>query len=178
VTLRSGRLAAAFAACLLIAACGAVDDRPGVATASPGATSSIADDVVRTRARVLEALGAARFQARDAQVSFRPAESPEVAAAPRRVLQVLLRDDPQGLFVSIYGFADPATAAEAGRRQAAHVASGPIRIQYPQDVRFVLRRVGATLVFLVWAPSTTADPDAAGIEDALMGLGAEVPVPG
>jgi hypothetical protein len=174
-----GGRAALLAACLALAACGpGPDGSPGMsppsATAEPGTAPS--DAVVQTRARVFQALRAAQLQVRDAQVPFRPPEAPPVAAAPRRVVQVILPEDPQGGFVSIYGFPDAATAAEAGRRQARHVVSGPVVIQYPQDVRFVLRRVGATLVFYAWSPAASSDPGAATIEDALEGVGAEVPV--
>lgn len=110
-------------------------------------------------------------------VPHRPAEGAAFAAAPRAVFQVVLPEDPVHGFVSIYQFADDAAAATAGREQAAYVASGPGRVQFQPDTRFVLRQLGSTVVFFTWSPANSPDPRTADIQKALETVGVGIPVP-
>jgi hypothetical protein len=177
-------LAAGLLACsLALAGCFPAADAtppptPVPSPVGPVATGEALEAIARARARIFEALRAAGYRVQDAEVPYRPAEARELVAAPRRVVRAILPDDPQGGFISIYAFQDARHAQEAGRRQAAYLESGPVRIQFPQDVRFVLRQVGQTLVFYSWSPSTANDPEAAGIEEALSGVGTAIPAPG
>ena len=133
---------------------------------------------VATRAGILQALGTKRIQLRDAQVAYRPPESPRLSAAPRLVVQAILPDDPNHGFISIYEFPDASTAADAGREQAAYIATGPGRVQFTADTRFVLRQVGPTIVFFTWSPGSTSDTTNAGIQAALESIGSGIAIPG
>jgi hypothetical protein len=133
--------------------------------------------VAATRAALQQALGARQLQVTDPQVPFRPPESPRLAAAPRSVVQVVLPQDPAHGFVSIYEFADDAAAADAGREQAAYVASGPGRVQFTTDTQFVVRQLGPTIVFFAWSPDTSPDPATPKIPEALETVGVGIPVP-
>ena len=67
-------------------------------------------------------------------------------------------------------------ADRVGRDFAAHLAAGPGAIQYPRDARFVLQRVGQTLVFFPWSPTVSPDPEVARLASLLGGIG--IPVTG
>ena len=164
---------------LILAGCGAGAsvDRPATfppTTFGPGEAGA---DVAATRAELARALGTLSLQLDDPQVPHRPAESPTFAAAPRAVFQVVLPDDPGHGFVSVYEFADEATAAAAGQEQAAYIASGPGRVQFVPDSRFVIRQVGRTVVFFAWSPLNSPDPRTADIQKALETVGAGIPIP-
>jgi hypothetical protein len=109
-------------------------------------------------------------------VAFRPGESPLLAAAPRLVLRALLPDDATHGFIVVYQFADDAAARAAGTEMAAYLASGPGRIQFPNDARHVLRQVGPTLVFFTWSPAASPDPRVAGLAGALETLGTGITI--
>lgn len=182
MTVRSTRAAigATLVAGLLAAGCGTAPaiDRP--ATFPPttfGAGVATGADVAATRAELAGALGALSLQLTNPQVPHRPGESPAFATAPRAVFQVVLPDDPVHGFVSVYEFADDAAAAAAGRDQATYVASGPGRVQFPPDSRFVIRQVGPTVVFFAWSPANSPDPRTAEIQKALETVGIGIPVP-
>ena len=130
-----------------------------------------------TRAVVSQALGTKHIQLRDAQVVFRPPESPQLTAAPRLVAQAVIPEDPNHGYISIYEFADVSAATAAGREEATFIASGPGRVQFTADTRFVLRQVGQTLVFFTWSPGSTSDADFASIQEALETVGVAVPIP-
>jgi hypothetical protein len=132
--------------------------------------------VAATRAALQQALGARQLQVTEPQVAFRPPESPRLAAAARSVVQVVLPNDPAHGFISIYEFADDAAATDAGREQAAYVASGPGRVQFPSDTQFVIRQLGPTIVFFTWS-SNSPDPATPKIRDALEAVGVGIPVP-
>jgi hypothetical protein len=131
-----------------------------------------------TRAAVVAALGAKHLQVRDAQVAYRPPESPRLTSAPRIVVQAILPDDPGHGYVSIYEFPDEASAASAGQEQATYVASGPGRVQFTADTRFVLRQLGQTLIFFTWSPGSASDADFTDIQQALEGVGRGIAIPG
>ena len=96
--------------------------------------------------------------------------------APRTVYQALLNTDPGHGYIVIYSFQDAATAFAAGQEMAAYIASGPGRVQFPNDVHAVLRQVGTTLVFFTWSPSGAVDPDTGKVETALDTLGQGITV--
>jgi hypothetical protein len=146
--------------------------------ASVGPEASVPPDIAATAAQLRSALGADSLQLTVPQVPFRPAESPMLAAAPRAVYQVKLPADQEHGFIVVYGFPSPAAATAAAQEQVAYVESGPGRVQFPADARFVLRQVGSTLVFHSWAPSAVTDPDAARIADVLASIGIPYPIRG
>ncbi len=107
----------------------------------------------------------------------RPAEPPSFASVARWPFQAVLPDDPAGGYFVIYEFPDLAFAAAGGRDLAAYITSGPGRVQFPPDVRFVLRQVGSTLVFYPWSPASSPDPKTPDLAAALASVGSEVPIP-
>jgi hypothetical protein len=153
---------------------------PGGATFPPvGATTGTAGSATAvTRGDVARALAAQGIQVEDTARPYRPAEAPAFATAPRLVIRAILPDDPDHGLLVIYEFADPAAASAAAEEQAAYIASGVGRVQFPNDARFVIRVVGSTVVFFVWAPSVSTDPRTQQVTTALEGLGAGVTVPG
>jgi hypothetical protein len=142
----------------------------GPSGASTGAAAS-------TRAAISQALGVRRLQLRDAQVAIRPPESPLLAVASRLVVQAVVPNDPTHGFISIYEFPDAAAAAQAGSEQASYVASGPGRVQFTADTRFVIRQLGPTIVFFTWAPGGTSDARAMDIQQSLETIGVGIAVP-
>ena len=162
--------------CLLVGGCGGptATARPTGAAPSTGAISAATELTV---ADLQRALGAARLQITDPQVPYRPAEAPTLAGLPRRVVQVVLPTDPTHGYIVIYGLGDAVAARAAGDAQAAYVASGPGRIQFPSDAEFVIRQVGSTLVFYAWSPGSSTDELAAEIQPVLETIGSEIPVP-
>lgn len=144
---------------------------------SAGPGSSVSPAVAQTRGELTRAFRAAGYQLTDPQVPYRPAEAPAFATAPRAVVQVLLARDLDAGYVSIYEFGSAAEASDAGRKQAAYLASGPGRVQFAADTRFVIRQVGTTIVFFAWSPGSTDDPRAEGIPPVLEALGSEIQVP-
>ena len=168
--------AALVVLCLLVSACGGTTTtaRPTGAAPSGGATSTATES---TRADLQRVLGAARLQLTDPQVPYRPAEAPQLAGAPRSVVQVVLPSDPTHGYIVIYDLGDDVTARTAGDAQAAYVASGPGRIEFPSDAEFVIRQVGSTLVFYAWSPGGSTDELALEIQPVLETIGSEIVVP-
>ena len=143
-------------------------DSPTMAPA--GQAAQRAHDVVA------EALGSASFQVRDPLTEYRPGESPGLIKVPRRLLQAVLPDEPQGGYVVVYELPSNTEADRTGRDFAAYLASGPGAIQYPRDTQFVIRRLGSTLVFFAWSPTAAAGPRVADMAAALETVG--VPLTG
>jgi hypothetical protein len=163
--------------CLLAAAgCGGTTTTPRPTGPAPSG-GAISNATALTRADLQRALGAARLQITDPQVPYRPAEVPSLAAAPRQVVQVVLPNDPTHGYIVIYDLGDAAAARAAGEAQAAYVASGPGRIQFPPDARFVIRQVGSTIVFYAWSPGSSTDEFAPEIQPVLETIGSEIAVP-
>jgi hypothetical protein len=131
-----------------------------------------------TRASVTNALSVERLQVVDAPVSYRPAEGPLFAAAPRSVIQVILPADPAHGFITLYAFASPQAALTAANDQAAYISSGPGRVQFGIDARFTLRVLGSTAVFFWWSPANSPDQNTPAIDLALAQVGTAVPIPG
>ena len=102
---------------------------------------------------------------------------PRFATAGRAILRAILPEDPDHGLIVIYEFASPAAAAAAAEEQAAYVASGVGRVQFPPDSRFIIRVVGATAVFFAWSPANSPDPRTESIPAALESLGTGVPIP-
>lgn len=152
---------------------------PGAATFPPvGATTGPAGGVAAaTRTDVARALSAQGLQLDDSARPYRPAEAPAFATAPRVVLRAVLPDDPDHGLIVVYEFSSPVAATAAAGEQAAYVASGVGRVQFPPDSRFVIRVVGATAIFFTWSPASSPDARTAFIGDALDKLGLEVAVP-
>ena len=167
-------------AVLVLGALAGGSNLPGGATFPPvGATAGQAGSAAAvTRGEVARALAASGLQLEDATTTYRPAEAPAFATAPRIVVRAILPDDPGHGLLLIYEFLDQATAVAAAEAQAAYVGGGVGRVQFPNDTRFVIRVLGSTAVFYAWSPPTSADRRAPTIEAALETLGIGVPVPG
>jgi hypothetical protein len=172
-------LTAILAACLT-AACGTGPgiDRPATfPPTSIGPGEATGADVAAARVALAQALDTLSLQLSDPQVPHRPGESTLLAAAPRAVFQAVLPDDPTHGFISVYQFADEDAATAAGREQAAYVASGPGRVQFPPDTRFVIRVLGPTVIFFAWSPANSPDAQTPDIQAALETVGVGIPIP-
>ena len=128
----------------------------------------------KTHDLVASALAAASFQVIDPQTEYRPGESPELIDVPRRLLQVIIPSEPTGGYIVIYELPSNGDADRVGRDFVDYLAAGTGAIQYPRDARFVIRRVGPTLVFFTWSPSVSPDPRVAELAATLSTLGQPV----
>lgn len=169
--------AASIAMSGLLAAC--AGGAPAVSTAAPLPTTqpSASAAVEATLAQLDAAVRASGLVVAPTLTAVRPAEPPSFAGVARWPFHAVLPDDPAGGYFVIYEFTAPALAADGGRDLAAYVASGPGRVQYTPDVRFVLRQVGATLVFYPWSPASSPDPRTPDLAAALATVGTAVPIP-
>jgi hypothetical protein len=177
---RAGSIIALAATVAVLAGCGAGAPVSRPATFPPtsvGPGEATGAEVAATRQELARALGAVGLELADPQVPYRPGESPALAAARRSVFQVVLPDDSGHGFVSVYELANATAATAAGQEQAAYVASGPGRVQFPPDSRFIIRQVGQTLVFFAWSPANSSDLRTADIQRALETVGTGIPVP-
>jgi hypothetical protein len=169
-------LGLAGALTLSLTGCGSGTSRPPAPSPATSPTPFLSAAVTTVAGQVESVLRAAGIVAGVASVPYRPAESPALSTAPRLVLEATLPgDDGQG-FIVIYDFPDASRAYAAGGEMAAYLASGPGRIQFPNDARHVIRQVGSTVVFYTWTP---ADPPGTGASDlaaALGTLGLEIPI--
>jgi hypothetical protein len=93
------------------------------------------------------------------------------------LLQVLLPDDPNHGSVTVYELSDATTADAAAREQAAYVGSGIGFVQFPPDTQFVIRTVGATVIFFSWSAANSPDERTRKIVSALETVGTGVPIP-
>jgi hypothetical protein len=161
----------------LFAAC--AGGAPGVSTAAPLPTTqpSPSAAVEAALAQLDAALQASGLVVAPTLTAVRPAEPPSFAGVARWPFHAVLPDDPAGGYFVIYEFAAPALAADGGRDLAAYISSGPGRVQYTPDVRFVLRLVGPTLVFYPWSPASSPDPRTPDLAAALATVGTGVPIP-
>ena len=168
---------AGIAAGGLLAACGGAvpADRPSQPL--PTAPPTVSTAVQTTRAQLDGALRAEGLVLESTLSAIRPAEPPSFAAVARWPFHALLPDDPAGGYVVVYEFPDVALASDGGRDLAAYITSGPGRVQFPPDVRFVLRQVGSTLVFYPWSPASSPDPRTPDLAAALASVGSEVAIP-
>jgi hypothetical protein len=168
----------AVASAVLIAACGGSTAPPSVGPSpSPSPVTSVAAQA--TRAEIARALGARSIGLDDAEAPYRPPETPDLAGSPRLVLEAFLPDDPTAGQIVVYELSSAARADEAGREFAAWISSGPGRVNFTPDSRFVLRALGPTLVFFSYAPGSLQDPAAAAeLAEALATVGTGIDVAG
>lgn len=155
----------------ILAGCGIGAAPASLAPPSPTPPPSVSPAIAQTAGQVRAALGAASLQLSVPSAPFRPAETPRLTQAPRAVYQVKLPGDQDHGFVVIYELPTTADATTAARELVAYTESGPGRVQYPADERFVLRQVGTTLVFYSWSPSAVTDPRASDVATALQTVG-------
>jgi len=168
-------LVALLALALLVAGCRAAATPPPEPDPTPRPTISPA--VAATQVQLDRALRARGLVLQPTELTVRPGEPPSFAAVPRTAFRALLPDDPSGGLIVVYELADPGAAATAAVELAAHVTSGPGRVEYPPDVRLVLRQVGSTVVFFPWSPASSVDPRTADVAAAVATVGTEVPIP-
>jgi hypothetical protein len=164
-------LVPALVAAVALAGCGIAARQVTPPPASPTPAPSVSVAIGLARLQVAGALGAIGVPIVDAQVPYRPAESPLLAVAPRLVVQAVVADAPDAGFIVIYEFADGEAATAAAQEMVRYVASGFGQVQFPADARFVLRQVGSTLVFYTWSPGAAASPTLAAIGTALGAIG-------
>ena len=162
-------VASALAGCGPAAIPSPVPDVTARPTISPAvaATGVQLEGALRARGLVLEAT----------ELAVRPGEPPTLATVPRTAYRAVLPDDPAGGLIVVAAPAAVAAAATAATELAAFVTSGPGRVQYPPDVRLVIRQVGATVVFFPWSPDSSPDRRTAAVAAAVATVGTEVPIP-
>jgi hypothetical protein len=168
-------LVALAALAAVLAGCGAAATRPPAPDPTPRPTISPA--VAATQVQLEGALRARGLTLEATELDVRPGEPPALSAVPRTALRAILPDDPAGGLIVVYELPDPAAAASAATELAAYVTSGPGRVQYPPDVRHVLRQVGSTIVFFPWSPGSSPDARTADVAAAVAAVGSEVPIP-
>ncbi len=161
----------------LLAACAGAAPADRTPEPLPTARPTASPAVQATLAQIDGALRANGLVLLPTLTTVRPAEPPSFASVARWPFQALLPDDPAGGYFVIYEFPDLAFAAAGGHDLAAYITSGPGRVQFPPDVRFVLRQVGSTLVFYPWSPASSPDPRTSDLAAALATVGTGVPIP-
>jgi len=161
----------------LLAACGAAAPADRTSEPLPTARPTASTAVQTTLVQLEGALRANGLVLESTLTAIRPAEPPSFAGVARWPFHAVLPVDPAGGYFVIYEFPDLALAADGGRDLAAYITSGPGRVQFPPDVRFVLRQVGSTLVFYPWSPASSPDPKTPNVAAALASVGSEVPIP-
>jgi hypothetical protein len=167
-----------LAATAALAGCAASEDSTVTfPPASIGPDRTVSPAVSLTRSSLEIALRDRGLSLTNAQVPFRPAESPRLTDAPRAVYQVVLPKDPAGGYLVVYEFPDPDLANQAAQEQAQYLATGPGRVQSSLEAVDVIRVVGSTVILYEWIPGEAKDPTAAGIQPALETLGLGIPVP-
>lgn len=172
------RAGPALAFCLAAVLTGCAGGSTSVPSASPLASSAVpvSAATTATASQIGSMLRVAGVLSSVSPVPYRPAESPALADAARVVLKADLAGDPDQGFIVIYDFPDAGRAFAAGGQMADYLASGPGRVQFADNARFVMRQVGSTLVFYSWKPSDAPEPGAAAVATALGTLGVEIPI--
>jgi hypothetical protein len=160
-----------------LAGCGVGAPTGGARSSPTDAVPSYSLAIADARGQVARALARDGLQLQDARQPFRPAESAALAQAPRGIFQVVLPDDPGHGFIVIYEFRDEATAAAAGREQAAYMGSGPGRVQFPPDTQHVIRQSGTVLITYSWSAANSTDARAPAILTDVATVGTEIAVP-
>lgn len=150
---------------------------PVTVPASIGPDRTVSPVVGGTRADIARALGERSVILADREAPFRPAEGPILSYAPRAAYQAQLPEDPNAGIIIVYELADAGAATAAAEDQAAYLASGPGRVQYPDAARHVIRVVGSTVIFYSWIPESAEDPLTPEVAAALGTLGTGVEVP-
>lgn len=171
-------LAAVVGVVLLVGCSGtAPGGGPVTVPASIGPDRTVSPVVGGTRTAIADALGARSVILEDRQAPVRPAEGPILTYAPRAAFQAQLPADPDAGIIVVYELADAAAARAAADDQAAYLASGPGRIQYPDAARHVLRVLGSTVIFYTWIPESAEDPLTPEVAAALSTIGTGVDIP-
>jgi hypothetical protein len=165
------------ATAIVAAGCGGGGPPGGAQSSATDALPSYTLSIADARGQVARALAGSGLQLIDARQPFRPPESAALALAPRGVFQVVLPDDPSHGFIVIYEFRDEASAATAGREQAAYLGSGPGRVQFPPDTQHLVRQAGTTVVVYSWSPANSSDARAPAILADLSTVGTAIVVP-
>lgn len=160
---------------LVLVGCRAAATRPPEPDPTPRPTISPA--VAATQVQLDGALRALGLVLQPTDLTVRPGEPPSFSAVPRTAFRAILPEDPAGELVVVYELPDPGAAAVAATELAAHITSGPGRVAYPPDVRFVLRQAGSTLVFFPWSPGSSPDARTPDVAAAVATVGSEVPIP-
>jgi len=160
---------------LVLVGCRAAATRPPEPDPTPRPTISPA--VAATQVQLDGALRARGLVLAPTDLTVRPGEPPSFSAVPRTAFRAILPEDPAGGLIVVYELPDPGAAATAATELAAHITSGPGRVEYPSDVRFVLRQAGSTLVFFPWSPGSSPDPRTPDVAAAVATVGTEVPIP-
>jgi hypothetical protein len=127
-----------------------------------------------TRSLVVRALEAASFQVRDPLAGYRPGESPDLVDVPRKLVEAVTPEDPGAGYVVIYELSSADEADRVGREFLRYLGGGTGAVQYPRDARFVLQRVGQTLVFYAWSVEASPDARVAELAAALETVGTAV----
>jgi hypothetical protein len=153
---------------LQVAGVGFRDPGPAPTVPPAGQASEV------TRALVVAALEDASFQVQEPRTQYRPGESPELIGVPRRLVQAVLPEDPAGGYVVIYELPSANEADRVGGELLAYLGGGTGAIQYPRDTRFVVQRVGRTLVFFPWSAEASPDAPLAELAAALETVGTPV----
>jgi hypothetical protein len=147
----------------------------GVRGPAPAATLAPTGQAAEvTASQVRGALERAAFQVQDPRTAYRPGESPDLIDVPRKLVQAVLPSDPAGGYVVIYELPDANEADRVGREFLAYLAGGTGAIQYPRDTKFVLQRVGRTLVFFPWSAEASPDAGLAEMAAALETVGTTI----
>ncbi len=175
--LGGARCAAFFIAGTLLAGCAGGAPVARTSGPLPTAQPSAPAAVEATLAQLDAVLRPGGLVVEPTLTAVRPAEPPSFAGVARWPFHAVLPDDPAGGYLVIYEFPAPALAADGGRDLAAYISSGPGRVQYAPDIRFVLRLVGSTLVFYPWSPASSPDRRTPDLAAALASVGSEVPIP-
>lgn len=174
-----GRISLGGSALILLAVLSTACSGAGPVTvpASIGPDRTVSPVVSGTRAELVRVLGERSVILDDMDTPVRPAEGPILTYAPRAVYQAQLPADPEAGIIVVYELADPGAAAAAAADQAAYLASGPGRVQYPDAARHVIRVLGSTVIFYTWIPESAEDPLTPEVAAALATLGTGVDVP-
>jgi hypothetical protein len=146
-------LAVVVSGCGIAASTGAAP--PSGEPSRPAPTITVG--VAAARAEIATALGRSNLQLDNAEVPFRPAESPTLAAAPRAVFQAVLPGASGHGFITVYEMGTEEAATAAGSEQWEYINSGPGRVQFRPDTQFVLRRLGSTLVFYAFGRESATE---------------------
>jgi hypothetical protein len=162
-------------AAVLVAGCSPAATRPPEPDPTPRPTISPA--VGATQVQLAGALRARGLVLEPTELVVRPGEPPSFAAVPRTAFRAILADDAAAGLILVYELPDIAAAATAAAELAAHVTSGPGRVQYPPDVRHAIRQVGSTIIFFPWSPASSQDARTADVAAAVATVGTDVPLP-
>jgi hypothetical protein len=169
--------ATAAAIAVTLVGCGSGASTGGARSSPTDALPSYSLTIADARGQVARALSRDGLQLQDARQPFRPPESAALAQAPRGIFQVVLPDDPGHGFIVIYEFRDEASAAAAGREQAAYLGSGPGRVQFPPDTQHLIRQSGTALITYSWSPANSTDARAPAIMADLALVGTDIAIP-